>query len=45
MVSGADGETLLRWIPLVPLLAALIHGVMIGVVRRPTPRWAVIVIS
>jgi len=45
MVSGSDGETLLRWIPLVPLLAALLHGVMIGVVRRSTPRWAVIAIS
>jgi NADH:ubiquinone oxidoreductase subunit 5 (subunit L)/multisubunit Na+/H+ antiporter MnhA subunit len=45
VVSGTDGETLLRWIPLVPLLAALLHGVMIGVVRRSTPRWAVIVIS
>ena len=28
-------ESLLRWIPLLPLLAAAVHGVMIGLVRRP----------
>ena len=38
-------ETLLRWIPLLPLLTAIFHGVMIGVVRRPTPRWLVIALS
>jgi NADH-quinone oxidoreductase subunit L len=40
-----SSETLLRWIPLLPLLAALFHGVMIGVVRRVTPRWMVIALS
>ena len=30
-----SNESLLRWIPLLPLLAAALHGVMIGVVRRP----------
>ncbi len=38
-------ESLLRWIPLLPLLGAVFHGVMIGIVRRPTPRWGVIGIS
>jgi NADH-quinone oxidoreductase subunit L len=36
---------LLRWIPLLPLLAAAFHGVMIGLVRRPTPRLLVIGLS
>ena len=36
---------LLRWIPLLPLMAAIVHGVMIGVVRRPAKRWLVIALS
>jgi NADH-quinone oxidoreductase subunit L len=36
---------LLRWIPLLPLLGAVFHGVMIGIIRRSTPRWGVIAIS
>ncbi len=44
MVNETPSE-LLRWIPLLPLLTAAIHGVMIGIVRRPTPRWAVIALS
>jgi len=36
---------LLRLIPLYPLAGALIHGVMIGLVRRPLPRMGVIVVS
>ena len=40
-----SNESLLRWIPLLPLLAAALHGVMIGVIRRPTPRWLVIGLS
>jgi NADH-quinone oxidoreductase subunit L len=44
MVNEAS-ETLLRWIPLLPLLAAAFHGLMIGVVRRPTPHWLVIALS
>ena len=36
---------LLRWIVLLPLLAATCHGVMIGLVRRPMGRWLVIGIS
>ena len=35
----------LRWIPLLPLLAALIHGVMLGVFQRRMPRWGVIALS
>ncbi|MGH0029601.1 MAG: NADH-quinone oxidoreductase subunit L [Myxococcota bacterium] len=38
-------DGLLRWIPLLPLLAALIHGVMIGLIRRPMQRWLVIALS
>jgi NADH-quinone oxidoreductase subunit L len=36
---------LLRWIPMLPLLAASLHGVMIGVLRRSAPRWLVIGLS
>ena len=35
----------LRWIALLPLLAALYHGAMLGVVGRPTPRWLVVALS
>jgi len=45
MVTGGTEETFLRWIPLLPLLAALFHGVILGVVRRPVPRWVVVAIS
>jgi len=38
-------EVLLRWIPLLPLLAAVIHGVMLTIVRRPLPRWVTIALS
>ena len=40
MVS--EEALLLRWIVLLPLLSAAVHGLMIGVVRRATPRWFVI---
>jgi NADH-quinone oxidoreductase subunit L len=39
------GSELLRWIPLLPLLAAAYHGVGLALVRRPTPRWLVIGLS
>ena len=45
MVTEASDYGQLRWIPLLPLLAAVIHGVMIGVVRRPTARWLTIALS
>ncbi len=45
--GGAATETqLLRWIPLLPLLAALFHGLNLGLVRRgESPRALVIALS
>jgi NADH-quinone oxidoreductase subunit L len=43
MVS--DQTDWLRWIPLLPLIAAAFHGVMIGLLRRSAPRWMVWTIS
>jgi len=40
-----DQNELLRWIPLLPLIAAILHGVMIGLLRRSAPRWFVWMIS
>ncbi len=34
-------DTLLRWIPLLPFAAALLHGISSGIVRRAVPRWLV----
>ncbi len=45
MVTEAQQSDLLRWIPLLPLIGAAIHGVMIGLVRRPLPRMGVIAVS
>jgi NADH-quinone oxidoreductase subunit L len=45
MVRGFVEEALLRWIPLLPLMAAAIHGVMLTIVRRPVPRWVTIALS
>ena len=45
MVGELTESQLLRWIPLLPLLAAAIHGVLLGVVRRPLPRGVVILLS
>ncbi len=44
MVSATQ-ETLLRWIPLLPLVTAVVHALMIGLVRRPTPRIVVVGLS
>ena len=44
MVNATENE-LLRWIPFLPLLAAAYHGVVLSLVRRPTARWLVIVLS
>jgi len=44
-VNEANQSELLRWIPLLPLLAAAVHGVMLGVVRRPMARWLVVSLS
>ena len=40
-----ESSELLRWIALLPLLAAVYHGVMLALVRRPTPRPFTIAIS
>ena len=46
MVEGAVAENaLLRWIPLLPGAAAAIHGVLLGVMRRPIPRTWTIALS
>ena len=44
MVTPAENE-LLRWIVFLPLLVAAYHGTVIGLVRRPSPRWLVIALS
>ncbi len=44
MVNGVDSD-LLHWIPLLPLAAAIYHGVMIGLVRRQTPQTVVAAVS
>jgi len=38
-------STLLRWIPLLPLVAAAVHGVMLGLLRRSLSRSGVIALS
>ena len=45
MVGELTESQLLRWIPLLPLLAAAVHGVLLGVVRRSLPRGVVILLS
>ena len=45
MVGAAEVYPLLRWIVLLPLFAAALHGVLIGLVRRPLPRSVVIAVS
>jgi NADH-quinone oxidoreductase subunit L len=45
MVSDPHVYALLRWIPLLPLLAAAIHGVGLALVRRPFPPGATILLS
>jgi NADH-quinone oxidoreductase subunit L len=39
MVTAGSEAALLRWIPLLPLAAAVIHGVMLVAVRRPVRPW------
>jgi NADH-quinone oxidoreductase subunit L len=45
MVETAAATDLLRWIPLLPLLGALAHGVGLGLLRREMPKSLVIAIS
>jgi NADH-quinone oxidoreductase subunit L len=44
MVTPTDSD-LLRWIALLPLMAAVYHGVALGLLRRPSPRLMVIGLS
>ncbi len=45
MVETVATNELLRWIVGLPLLGAIVHGVMLGLVRRELPRGLVIAIS
>ena len=45
MVSAGTPSDLLRWIPLLPLAAAIYHGVVLVLVRRQTPRFLTIAFS
>ena len=42
MVETGTATDLLRWIPLLPLLGALVHGVGLGLLRRAMPKPLVI---
>lgn len=44
-LTGANEYDLLRWIPALPLLAAAIHGLSLGLLRQPLPRVATIALS
>ena len=45
MVGEIASEPLLRWIAIWPLLGALVHGVLLGVLQRPLGRRLVVTIS
>ena len=45
MVSAGTPSELLRWIPLLPLAAAIYHGVVLVLIRRQTPRILTIAFS
>jgi NADH-quinone oxidoreductase subunit L len=45
MVETGVSSDLLRWIPALPLLGALVHGVGLGLMRRDMPRGLVVAIS
>jgi len=45
MVEAVASTDLLRWIALLPLLGAAVHGVLLGLVRRELPRGLVIALS
>jgi NADH-quinone oxidoreductase subunit L len=45
MVDGPEQSELLRFIPALPLLGALIHGVLLALVRRPMSRLLVVLLS
>ena len=43
--GAAQASDLLRLIPLFPLIGAAIHGLSLGLLRRPIPRAGVILVS
>jgi len=45
VVEDAVIDPLLRWIPLLPFLSAVLHAVLLGVLRRPLAPNVVVVIS
>ena len=45
MVTVGTEGALLRWIPLLPLFAATVHGVLLVLVRRPVPQWMTVALS
>ncbi len=45
MVNGATETELLRWIPLLPGLAAAVHGLTLGLLRRPLSRALTVALS
>jgi NADH-quinone oxidoreductase subunit L len=45
MVTGGTEFDLLHWIPLAPLLAAVLHGILLVVVRRTVSEWVTVAIS
>jgi len=45
MVTAGTEFDLLRWIPLAPLLAAVLHGVLLVMVRRPVSHWVTVAVS
>lgn len=45
MVNEAEQYGLLRWIAFLPLIAALIHGVFLALIRRPMSRGIVVALS
>jgi NADH-quinone oxidoreductase subunit L len=45
MVTETHASALLRWIPALPLLAALLHGAWLVLVRRPFSRGLVVALS
>ncbi|HEU4430870.1 MAG TPA: hypothetical protein VFT98_19080, partial [Myxococcota bacterium] len=41
----ATPNSLIRWVPLLPLIGALVHGVLLAFLRKPLNRTATIALS